>query len=86
MRARVLAAIRERPLNTLQLAQALHVDYTTVRHHLRVMMKNGLVVTSGEGYGKMYFLSPMMESHWGQLMAILEKAGRAAGVQSHAAN
>ncbi len=86
MRARVLAAIRDRPQNTLQLAQALHVDYTTVRHHLRVMVKNGLVVTSGEGYGKMYFLSPMMESRWGQLMAILEKTGRTAGVKEHAAN
>lgn len=86
MRARVLLSLRERPRNTLQLAQALHVDYTTVRHHLRVMTKNGLVVTSGEGYGKMYFLSPMMESHWGQLVAILEKTGRTAGVNEHAAN
>lgn len=86
MRARVLLAIRDRPQNTLQLAQALHVDYTTVRHHLRVMVKNGLVVTSGEGYGKMFFLSPTMESHWSRLVDILNKTGRTAGVKDHAAN
>ena len=63
-RSRVLRAIREQPRNAQQLAQALKVDYTTVRHHLRVMEKNGLVTTTGDRYGKLYFLSNTMESHW----------------------
>jgi len=83
-RARVLMAIRERPRNAQQLAQGLGVDYTTVRHHLRVLLKNGLVVTAGEAYGRMYFLSPSMESHWDQLTVILARTGHGrAGVMSH---
>lgn len=63
-RARVLLAIREDPRNTQQLADALGLDYTTVRHHLRVLGKNGLVTTAGDRYGQVYFLSAAMESHW----------------------
>ena len=63
-RARVLLAIREEPRNAQQLAGALVLDYKTVRHHLRVLGKNGLVTTVGERYGQVYFLSPSIESHW----------------------
>jgi len=85
-RARVIRAIRERPRNAQQLSQALGLDYTTVRHHLRVLLENNLVVTSGEGYGKLYFPSNSMESHWGALDTILEKTGRgiAGGVRNGA--
>ena len=75
-RARVLMALRERPQNTQQLAESLRVDYTTARHHLRVLLKNGLVVAEGEGYGRMFFVSSMAESNWGRFVAILEKTGR----------
>jgi DNA-binding transcriptional ArsR family regulator len=63
-RVRLLRAIRERPRNALQLAEALGVDYTTVRHHLRVLSRNGLVSAAGERYGQVYFPSPSLESHW----------------------
>jgi len=63
-RTRLMLAIREKPRNALQLAEALDVDYTTVRHHLRVLAKNGLVTTVGERYGQVYFPSSSMESHW----------------------
>ncbi len=84
-RSRVLDAIREQPRNAQQLATVLELDYTTVRHHLRVLLKNNMVVTSGEGYGKLYFLSNSMETHWDALEKILEKTGRGkAGGLSHA--
>jgi len=85
-RTRVLLAIRGEPRNARRLTEALGLDYTTVRHHLRVLLKNRLVVTAGERYGQVYFLSPMMESHWGDLERILERTalGRARGVR-HAA-
>lgn len=72
-RLSVLQAIREQPRNAQQLTQALHVDYTTVRHHLRVLEQNRLVVTEGEKYGKLYFLSSEMESRWSKLDEILSK-------------
>ena len=75
-RLEVLRAIREQPRNAQQLTQALHVDYTTVRHHLRVLEQNRLVVTEGEKYGKLYFLSADMEANWGKLEEILARTGR----------
>lgn len=73
-RAHVLEAVRQQPRNAQQLAQALNLDYTTVRHHLRVMEQNHVVITEGDSYGKLYFLSDSMEAHWPNLQAILEKA------------
>ncbi len=75
-RIRVLLAIREEPRNAQQLAQALDLDYTTVRHHLRVMEQNGLVTTTGDRYGRLYFLSSSMESHWEVFERILQRKRR----------
>jgi hypothetical protein len=41
-RARVVRALDERPRNANQLAEELDLDYTTVRHHLDVLMDDGL--------------------------------------------
>ena len=71
----VLSAIRQQPRNAQQLSEALHLDYTTIRHHLKVLEQNHLIVTEGEAYGKLYFISDSMEAHWTTLEAILEKAG-----------
>jgi DNA-binding transcriptional ArsR family regulator len=73
----VLVAIKEQPRNALQLAQVLSLDYTTVRHHLKVLEKNGIVVAEGDKYGRIYFVSDAMEFHWKGLESILEKTGRA---------
>ena len=72
-RATVLFAIREQPRNAQQLSQKLNLDYTTVRHHLRVMEANRIVLTEGEKYGKIYFVSEAMEAHWDKLQDILKK-------------
>lgn len=73
-RAEVLRALREQPRNAQQLSLALGLDYTTIRHHLRVMLENHIVVTEGESYGKLYFVSDSMEAHWSSLEAILERS------------
>jgi DNA-binding transcriptional ArsR family regulator len=70
----VLFSIREKPRNAQQLALALKLDYTTVRHHLKVLESNRLVLTAGEKYGKVYFVSDSMEAHWDKLMEIVEKS------------
>jgi DNA-binding transcriptional ArsR family regulator len=72
-RAQVLQAIREQPRNAQQLSQILSLDYTTVRHHLRVLEQNRIVLTEGDKYGKLYFVSENMESNWGKLEEILRK-------------
>jgi DNA-binding transcriptional ArsR family regulator len=73
-RSLVLEAVKEEPRNAQQLSEALRLDYTTVRHHLRVLEQNRIVVTEGNAYGKLYFISDSMESHWPQFQAIVQKA------------
>jgi len=75
-RAVILLGIREQPRNAQQLSQALKLDYTTIRHHLRVLEKNRLVITEGEKYGKIYFVSDAMEAHWDKLEAMLKNMPR----------
>jgi len=72
-RARIIQMLHERPYNTNQLAEALNLDYKTVQHHLRVLEKNKIIVSSGERYGKMYFLSDAMEENYGLFEYILDR-------------
>ena len=74
-RARIVVALKERPLNTNQLSQMLEMDYKTVRHHLTVLLKNHLILTVGEGYGSMYFLSPELEQEYEEFLRIWERIG-----------
>ncbi|MBO3802668.1 MAG: winged helix-turn-helix transcriptional regulator [Candidatus Brockarchaeota archaeon] len=61
-RARIIHSLEKNPQNANQLAQALKLDYKTVRHHLQVLVENRFLVTAGEGYAKMYFHSPVLEA------------------------
>ena len=63
-RARIIKTLRETPQNANQLATKLGMDYRTIRHHLKVLEKNRLITSAGEGYGTTYFLSPAMEEHY----------------------
>jgi len=69
----VLFSIKEEPRNAQQLSIALNLDYTTVRHHLKVHESNRLVLTAGDKYGRVYFVSDSMEAHWDKLLEIIQK-------------
>lgn len=75
-RVRLVRALRDEPQNAQQLAIALDLDYTTVRHHLRVLQRNRLLEARGERYGQVYFLAPTLEEHWSSLEGIVAR-GRA---------
>lgn len=74
-RGRVVVALKERPLNANQLAKELSMDYKTVRHHLKVLLKNHLLVEAGEGYGAMYFISPELEQNYDEFLKIWKRIG-----------
>jgi DNA-binding transcriptional ArsR family regulator len=63
-RAKIIETLKETPQNANQLATALKMDYRTIRHHLKVLEKNRIITTAGEGYGTTYFLSPTMEENY----------------------
>ncbi|MGI0140552.1 MAG: hypothetical protein ACREBT_05335 [Thermoplasmata archaeon] len=48
----------------------MHLDYTTVRHHLQVLQRNHLIEVGGEHYGQVYFVAPSLEERWAMLETI----------------
>ncbi len=72
-RVRIVRALHAQPRNAQQLSVALALDYTTVRHHLKVLLQNRLLEVSGDRYGQVYFVSTLVEERWADLEAI---AGR----------
>ncbi len=75
-RGRLILALKERPGNANQLAEVMTVDYKTVRHHLDVLQRNGLVTsTGGGGYGATYFLSPQLDENLAVFEEIWSKIG-----------
>jgi DNA-binding transcriptional ArsR family regulator len=81
-RVRLVQALREEPRNAQQLSVALDLDYTTVRHHLKVLQQNRLIETRGDRYGQVYFVAPGLESRWALLEAIVTRdRARSPGVR-----
>lgn len=72
-RTRILRAVEERPRNANRLAEALDLDYTTVRHHLDVLQENDVVEKQGGEYGAVYLPTARARQHWGTVEQIMEK-------------
>lgn len=56
-RIALLSLLADRPMNLRQLSLAAGLDYKTVEHHIHILLKNSVVESSGNGYGKVYFIS-----------------------------
>ena len=72
-RAQIIRTLNESPQNANQLATVLKLDYRTIRHHLDVLQKNGVITSAGDRYGTTYFLSPVMEENYAVFEEILNK-------------
>jgi DNA-binding transcriptional ArsR family regulator len=91
-RIRILELLRTNPHNAHQLALTLDMDYRTTRHHLRVLVRNGLVVCPvGQRYGAPYELVPLLAAHFewvsgvreGVLAAQKERAAGRTALRGH---
>lgn len=71
-RIRILRALEERPRNANQLATELDLDYTTVRHHLDVLLENNVLERTDEAYAAVYLFTDQVETHWDTVEEILE--------------
>ncbi len=76
VRAKIVKALHERPSNANQIAHMLKLDYTTVRYHLDILLKHGIVETSKDTYIVMYFLTDEMLEHWEEFLKIYEKISK----------
>ena len=72
-RAKILEILHEQPQNANQLAAAVEMDYRTIRHHLKVLEKNRLITSAGDGYGNTYFLSVDLEENYSLFEEIVNK-------------
>ena len=70
-RSRVLRALDRRPRNPNQLAEALDLDYTTVRHHLDVLVENNVLREPSEEYAAVYLFTEQVESQWDTVEDVL---------------
>lgn len=72
-RLRILRAIDERPQNANQLAETLDLDYSTVRHHLDVLMEHQIVTRTGDDYGAVYSPTETAQHNWDIIEEIAEE-------------
>jgi DNA-binding transcriptional ArsR family regulator len=72
-RAKILETLQENPQNANQLAHSIEMDYRTIRHHLKILHKNRLITSAGDGYGTTYFLSTELEENYVVFEEILNK-------------
>ena len=72
-RARIIRSLKSKPNNLNRLAGELGLQYKAVQHHMRILVSNSLVVTSGEKYGLLYSLNPWFTAHIDVFDQICEK-------------
>ena len=75
-RGRIIEVIINQPHNANEISSILNLDYKTVRHHLDVLEKNNLLTHTGSSYGKMYFLSELIEKNIHYFNEIWSKIGK----------
>ncbi len=64
-RARIVELLKKEPCNANKIAEALRLDYKTIRHHLKLLEENGVVVTSSaDAYGSVYFLTVYFDKYF----------------------
>ena len=72
-RMRIICAITEEPMNTLELSKKLEMDYKTIQHNIKVLENNGLIVREGEGYGDLFFPSDLIASNLPTLYKVIRR-------------
>ena len=75
-RLKILFMLQARPLNINEISMELSVDYKTAQHHVRVLEKHGLIISSGKSYGNSYSISPILESSRSVLKSMIEDMGK----------
>lgn len=70
-RLRILEMLRSTPCNAHQLAQRLQMDYRTVRHHLGLLERSGVVLRPvGRAYASPYELAPQVAAEFDMIRAM----------------
>ncbi|AET33261.1 winged helix-turn-helix domain-containing protein [Pyrobaculum ferrireducens] len=60
-RLEIVKILMKKPMNANEIAKSLGLDYKTVRHHLEVLTRHGVLERLGEGYGSVYVPSQLIK-------------------------
>lgn len=71
-RVQLVRAIQAKPRNANQLAEELDMDYTTIRHHTRILVENNVLRKSADEYGAIYLFTEQVQTHWDTVEEILD--------------
>jgi len=63
-RTQIIQSLKQTPQNANQLSTGLKFSYKTICHHLGVLQKNRLLISTGNTYPTVYFLSETMEENY----------------------
>jgi predicted transcriptional regulator len=74
-RARIIKRLHDKPSNQNQLASDLGLQYKAIQHHIQVLVRNSLIVGTGEKYGMTYSLSSWLESRFDMFVGICKQLG-----------
>ena len=75
-RLKIILALAENPLNTLQLSKELGYDFKSIQRNIKILEKNNLIERVGEGYGSIFFLSELLKSNLPTLLEVIEKVDK----------
>ena len=76
-RGKIIELLNNNPSNANKIAEILKLDYKTVRHHLKVLEKNGMITAINKGnYGAVYFLSEIMKANYNIFKEIWARFGK----------
>jgi predicted transcriptional regulator len=75
-RLKIILALAENPLNTLQLSKDLGYDYKSIKRNLEILVENNLIERVGSGYGAIFFLSELLNDNLPTLLQVIEKVDK----------
>jgi predicted transcriptional regulator len=75
-RLKMILALEENPLNTLQLSKELGYDFKSIKRNLKILEENNLIERVGKGYGGIFFLSELMKTNLPTLLEVIEKVDK----------
>ncbi|PYB67830.1 ArsR family transcriptional regulator [Thermoplasma sp. Kam2015] len=58
MRLRIIEYLKDKPSNLNQISASLGINYRTAEHHAKILEDNGVLVSEGDKYGKIYYINP----------------------------
>lgn len=75
-RLKIILAIAQTPMNISQLSKEIGYDYKSVQHNIRILEKNNLIESVGDGYGDQFFVSEFLNVNLPTLLEVIEKVDR----------